>query len=110
MDVAGRQRERDDLAFMIEHQMQLQAEEPASAGLAAPGQAGKHLVAVDSTRGTHPPRGGLALIKAAPSSPPPEPTEPEWQPHMGGPREEAGLCRPLRESTGEARQHHTLVE
>jgi hypothetical protein len=30
--------------------MQLQAEEPASAGLAAPGQAGKHLVAVDPTR------------------------------------------------------------
>jgi hypothetical protein len=29
MDVAGRQFERDDLAFMIEHQMQLEAEEPA---------------------------------------------------------------------------------
>ena len=50
MDVAGRQCKRDDLSFMIEHQMQLEAEEPASAGLATPGQAGKHLVAVDATR------------------------------------------------------------
>jgi hypothetical protein len=38
--------------FVVEHQMQFEAEEPASAGLAAPGQAGKHLVAVDPTRDT----------------------------------------------------------
>ena len=37
MDVAGRQRERDDLAFMIEHEMEFEAEEPASAGFAALG-------------------------------------------------------------------------
>src|SRR4051812_14097125 len=53
MDVAGRQRERDDLTLMVEHQMELEAEEPADAGLAAPGQAGKHLMAVDATRVTH---------------------------------------------------------
>src|SRR5690349_19305321 len=71
-DVAGRQCQRDDLAFLIEHQMQLQAEEPARAGLATLGQAGKHLVALDATRVTHRQGRAVDVIDPCPSSHPGE--------------------------------------
>src|SRR3954462_8114990 len=93
MDVAGRQRERDDLAFMIEHQMQLEAEEPASAGLAAPGQAGKHLVAVDPTRVTHRQGGAVEIVEAALSSHRREQKDRQGHPHMVGQSDEAGIVR-----------------
>lgn len=67
IDVAGRQCERDDLAFMIEHQMELEAEEPAKTGFAALGQAGKHLVAVDPTRVTHRQGCAVDVVEARPS-------------------------------------------
>src|SRR4051794_41785238 len=103
MDVAGRQRERDDLAFMIEHQMQLQAEEPASADLAAPGQAGKHLVAVDPTRGTHRPGGGVGIVEGALSFPRGGEKKRQRAPPKGGQNGEKGITKGLWEKKGEAR-------
>src|SRR3569623_2413364 len=75
-DVAGRQGERDDLTLMIEHQMQLEAEEPARAGLAAPGQAGNHPLAVDPPRVTHRQWWAVDIVEARPSPHPREQEDP----------------------------------
>src|SRR4051812_19267306 len=89
MDVAGCQCKRDDLSFMIEHQMQLEAEEPASAGLATVGQTGKHLVAVDATRVTHRQRRAVDVVDPCPSSHPGEQKDRQWHPDVVGQRNEA---------------------
>src|SRR3954465_4395793 len=46
--VAGGDLQRHDLAFVVDHEVQLEAVEPSHAGLAARGQAVEDLMAVDA--------------------------------------------------------------
>ena len=110
IDAAGRQCKRDDLAFMIEHQMQLQAEEPARAGLATVGQAGKHLVAVDAMRMTHRQRRAVDAIDPCPSSHPGEQKDRQGHPYVLGQRNEAGVTGGFGRSGAQRSENDALVE
>src|SRR4051794_19942843 len=90
--------------------MQLEAEEPADAGFAASGQAGKHPVAVDPTRGTHRQWRTVDVVDARPSSHPGEQKDRQGHPDMGGQGNEARIKGGFWEGQAEQGENDALVE
>jgi hypothetical protein len=66
--VAGGEAEAEQLTPIIDHQVQLEAEKPAHARLAARRDPGKHLVLMDTPRVAHRKRGGVPETDAAASA------------------------------------------
>ena len=59
IDIAGRQVESQQLAAIVDHQVQLEAKEPAYRGFASGGQPGKHFVPVNAPVVADRQRGGI---------------------------------------------------
>jgi hypothetical protein len=95
---------------MIEHQMALEAEEPANASLAALGQTGKPLVAVDPTRMTHRQGCAVDIVDAPPSSRPRQQKDRQGHPDMVGQCDEAGITGSLGKRRAQQGENDALVE
>ncbi len=110
VDVTRSQFERDDLPFMVKHQMKFKAEEPTDAGFASCGQISEHLVPVDPPIVAYRKRCAVDVINACPSSHPTEQKDRQRHPHMAGQSDEASIAGRFGKGGAQQSEDDALIE
>jgi hypothetical protein len=95
---------------MVEHQMELEAEEPANAAFAPRGQIGEYLVPADAAIVAYGQRRAVDVVDARPASHPAEQEHRQWHPYMVGQSDEAGITRGLGKGRTQQSQDDAFVE